>query len=101
MKRKTELYDLVKEILEKHECARDNDFILYGYVLNKNGISARKTSFHEITKMMIDKVIPSFCSIERARRKVQEYHEELAPSKRAKEAKDALEEEYRHNDGLM
>ena len=99
MAKKTELFDLVKGVLEKHPSARDNDFILYMFILNKQGISCRETSIYEVTEMMRNKIIPSFCSIERARRKVQEQFSSLAPSKRVKEAKELLQEEYRANDG--
>lgn len=99
--RKTEIFDLVKDILENHPTAKDNDFILYMFVLNKQNISCRDTSIYDITVMMQKKLVPSFCSVERARRKVQEQFPSLAPSRRAKEAKKSLCEEYKRNDGWI
>ena len=94
MNGKTKIFDVVEAILRRRKETRDNDFLLYQRVMNYNGISVDK-SFREVTELMRTGKLPSFASVERARRKVQEIYPELAPSAKAQEAKDFLEEEYR------
>ena len=99
-KKEYKIFDLVEAILRIRKGARDNDFLLYQYVMNYYSISVQ-TSFKEVTDLMRSGRLPSFASVERARRKVQEMYSELAPSIQAQNAKDFLEEEYRRNDGMV
>lgn len=85
--------ELVKSILTKNAIARDNDMMLYEYIMNYYGVSV-KSSFDEVKRMIDNKKLPTLWSVERARRKVQELYEELRPSDYAKKAKNDLEEEY-------
>ena len=68
--------ELVKEILEKHPFARDDDYILYGYVMNECGYSM-SISFLEVYELIKEKYLPAMITVWRARRKVMELYPEL------------------------
>lgn len=85
----------VKEILEKHPSARDNDYVLYGFVLNNHGYSVKKITFETLMNLTRTNQLPTIESIGRSRRKVQELYAELAPSKTAKEAKTRREDDFK------
>ena len=67
---------LVKIALTKNVKARDNDHILYGQVLLDLGFDLN-ISLKEFLRGNYQQEIPSFKSVERARRKLQELHKEL------------------------
>ena len=67
----------VEDILRSKSKARDDDNVLYAYFLNSLGVSARKTSFWEITRRVVNGDLPSMESVGRVRRKVQELNPEL------------------------
>lgn len=71
--------ELVKEILEQKPRARDCDFVLYGFVLNKYGYSIN-IPFSELAERVKAKEIPSMETVGRTRRKCME----LYPSLRGK-----------------
>lgn len=71
--------ELVKEILEQKPRARDCDFVLYGFVLNKYGYSVN-IPFNELANLVKAKEIPSMETVGRTRRKCME----LYPSLRGK-----------------
>lgn len=68
--------ELVKSILEKHPFSRDDDYILYGYVMNEYGYSVG-TGFSEVAKLIKEKSLPAMITVWRARRKVMELYPEL------------------------
>ena len=68
--------ELVKEILEKHPFARDDDYILYGYVMNECGYSMG-ISFLDVSELIKEKYLPAMITVWRARRKVMELYPEL------------------------
>ena len=68
--------ELVKEILEKHPFARDDDYILYGYVMNEYGYSMN-ICFSEVSELIREKCLPAMITVWRARRKVMELYPEL------------------------
>ncbi len=68
--------ELVKEILENHPFARDDDYILYGYVMNECGYSMG-ISFLEVSELIKEKYLPAMITVWRARRKVMELYPEL------------------------
>jgi len=76
------LYTLVKNILIQNEQARNSDKELIWAVLENLGI----TSGAYITKEMLFKM-PSFESITRARRKVQEENQDLQANASVKQAR--------------
>ena len=79
------VYDLVKKILEESESTRNNDRLLIWEVMRKTwktnvtGDTISKEDFMEA---------PSFESITRARRKVQEIHPHLQANKKVKSWRD-------------
>lgn len=68
--------ELVKSILEKHQFARDDDYILYGYVMNEYGYSMN-ICFSEVSELIREKCLPAMITVWRARRKVMELYPEL------------------------
>lgn len=70
--------EVVKDILTQKPVARDNDYILYAYVLNRYGISKNITFWNLQQKIMTNE-LPTLECIGRVRRKCQE----LYPSLRA------------------
>ena len=89
--KRLELQPIVKEILEKSLIARDDDFILIGMVYYK--LHPTDYTFSYIAKHHKELKLPSFESITRARRKVQEEYPELI-NKEVKEIR--TQEEIRY-----
>lgn len=89
-----DLTPLVEKILTEKVKSRDDDYLLYCYFLNTQGIS-KYTPFWELYSKIRNKELPSLESIGRIRRKVQELNPELTPSKSVKEGKAAQEQEYK------
>lgn len=83
--------EMVKSILEVNKPARDDDYILYGHILNEYGLSY-STPFSTIAAMVKRKSIPSFETVSRCRRKAQEIYPELQG--KAAIARDGLQLEY-------
>lgn len=70
------LEDIVLDILERHKNARNDDFILYGYVLSNLGVDMKQQL--QVFLWMHEKVgAPSFESVSRCRRKIQETRQDL------------------------
>lgn len=70
------LEEVVECVLEKHEKARNDDFMLYGYVISKFGIDMHQ----ELQRFLWEhekQAVPSFESVSRCRRKIQERRQEL------------------------
>lgn len=72
---------LVKQALIKNAKARDNDKYLYGQVLMDLKFNLN-ISLREFLRGNYQQKIPSFKSVERARRKLQELHKELQGTKK-------------------
>lgn len=72
---------LVKNALIKNVNARDDDNKLYGQVLLDLGFDLN-ISLRDFLKRNYEMKIPSFKSVERARRKLQELHKELQGTKK-------------------
>lgn len=68
--------EIVKEILEQKPRARDCDFVLYGFVLNKYGYSV-SIPFNELANLVKAEEPPSMETVGRARRKVMELYPSL------------------------
>lgn len=66
--------ELVIECLQRFKIARTDDYLVYGYVLSHSGVP-QDIKLYDFLK--IAKEFPSFKSVERARRKVQEIMPEL------------------------
>ena len=82
--------DLVYKVLQEHELARKDDFILVMFVYNKI-IDTNNLSFNEIMINHKQLKLPYFESITRARRRLQSIFEELRPEQEVQDAR--LEEQ--------
>lgn len=76
----TKTSDIVKDILEKHPNTRDNDFILYAWVLYYKKI-ALKQPLGEFLKTATDQNAPPFATITKCRRTLQSDYPELKGKK--------------------
>ena len=65
-------YTTVREILLENPATRDDDMLLYGSFLARYLIVHPDESFYEVCTTAKQRKIPSYESITRARRKVQE-----------------------------
>lgn len=74
------IYDKIKGILEDHPATRDCDLSLIN-VLARDYHRGRQVYLHEILKYIKTGLFPSFSSIYRLRRKVQQLHPELRGTK--------------------
>lgn len=93
MAKLNKIKNIVIRVLEEHEEARKDDFVLLGYVLDELGVPIN----FDMRTMLNNHVIfglPSFESITRARRKVQAEHPEYKEAK-AVEIRAAEQEEYK------
>ena len=94
------LNKLVIQVLKDFEFTRGNDDLLYLNVLILVDSKANNTKL--ITTMTLSEFytnrqrccFPSFESVSRCRRKIQEEHPELKPSKRGQEARKRQEEKF-------
>lgn len=78
--KKTE--DIVLDVLEKNERARKDDFVLYGAVLKRLGVDL-KQSLYEFLANAKENKMPSFETVTRCRRHIQELRTDLTDSKTA------------------
>lgn len=87
------LYDLVKELLEKHPQLRSSDKRLIWAVWHRKSLVVGNTEEPRISKIMFMDYMnaPQSESITRARRKVQENHPELAATAEVQHERDKKE----------
>lgn len=85
--------NIVSRVLEKHEEAKKDDFILFSYVLDEIGVP---TNFDMRTMLHNHKIfgLPSFESVTRARRKIQAEFKALTDA-RTVEIRKAEQEVYK------
>ena len=91
--RVTKVKPIVHEALIKNPATRSDDFLLIYEVLKHF-----KTEKMPLEKVLIEHValgVPSFASIIRIRRKLQEQDPSLEPSESVKDIRDAEEQQYR------
>ncbi len=84
---------IVSAVLEKHEDARKDDFVLVSYVMDELGVPTNfdmRTLLHNHTLFGV----PSFESITRARRKIQAEFKALTDA-RTVEIREAEQEDYK------
>lgn len=91
------LEDIITNILETNEAARDNDFILINAVYKAMGIPVHYLTFEEICKQNVYLGLTSFESITRARRKVQSDNPYLRGNEQIKKELEAAYREYYAN----
>ena len=68
--------EMVKDILTKRPATRDDDFILYGWVLYYNGISLDQ-SLRQFLGGAARAGVPAFATVTKCRRTLQGKHAEL------------------------
>lgn len=85
-KRLSKQMEVVEGILRDYPSARDSDYLLYAFYLNKNGYS-KNMSFWGIVDLIKRKEISSIESISRMRRKLQEMYKELRASSQVESAR--------------
>ena len=85
---------LVKKILEELPEARNNDMLLYYRVCEARNRTCLGMPFGMVLVNLKEFKLPSFKSVERARRKVQEKHPELAARKDIKDVRKEEENKY-------
>lgn len=93
MAKLNKISNIVLRVLNQHEEARKNDFVLFSYVLDELGIPSN----FDMRTMLNNHVIfglPSFASVTRARRKIQAKYPEFKEAK-AVEIRAAEQEQYR------
>lgn len=90
---KKKTFDLVKSILENVPETRDDDFELIYEVAKEFGWGG--CAFGQALTLWRDRGCPSFESITRARRKVQELYPNLRASDKVAEAREEQRREYR------
>lgn len=93
MAKLSKIKNIVTRVLDEHEEARKDDFVLLSYVLNELGVPTN-FNMHTMLHNHIIFGLPSFESVTRARRKVQAEHPELKDAK-AVEIRAAEQEEYK------
>jgi hypothetical protein len=98
MKKLRDVTDKVKSILADNEQARNDDNVLYLHVLRKcgeeKGIDIDSMSIPMFFLHCKDFNLPNYKSVERARRRIQELHPELASNDDTQRAKDEQEMKY-------
>lgn len=88
-------YELVKSIMEKYPDTRDDDMRLYAIVVHQRTRLKPDTAFYEAMYNHSRYDLPSYESVTRARRKVQEQEEALRGKKYNDRKK--RQEEYREH----
>ena len=91
-------YTTVREILIENSATRDDDMLLYGAFLAKYMIVHPSESFYEVMSTAKQRKLPSYESITRARRKVQEKEPLLQGKRRqARKEEEAIYRDYYRN----
>ena len=90
-------HELVKAILAKYPETRDDDFLLYGYVCFNLNEDIWDLTFGEIVKDHVELEMPSYESVTRWRRKLQETDPSLRGKAYARRKN--LQEEYKKKFG--
>ena len=70
-------YDEVREVMVKWPQTRDDDLLLWGQLLFIKGFVKKDETFFKVLGSVKAKKMPSFESVSRARRKVQELEPDL------------------------
>lgn len=90
---------MVKDILTTTPQCRNSDEILYLHIIRKvgieKGLDIDKMSIPMLLLHSRDLDLPSYKSVERARRKMQEFFPELRGSEKVEIHRELNEEEYR------
>lgn len=82
-------YNCVKKILLENPATRDDDMLLYGAFCATFNLVAPDATFYEIMSTAKKRGLPSYESITRARRRVQELEPYLGGEKRKERQEEA------------
>ena len=85
-------YNLVKQALVENPEARDDDMLLYAMIIAKSDMVKPYEAFYYVLQSAKERKLPSYESVTRARRKVQEQEPELRGTMRRRRLQE--EEEY-------
>lgn len=96
MKKIKKYEEIVLEALETNERTRKDDFVLYGAVLKRLGIDLRQSLCVFLANAKSDK-IPSFETITRCRRHIQELRQDLVDSTTAVAREEKIEDFIEYN----
>ena len=88
--------NIVLKALEENKRARSDDFILYGSVLKRLGIDLQMSLYEFLANAKRNKV-PSFETITRCRRHLQELRTDLQDSKTAVMREERIQEFKEYN----
>lgn len=75
-----EIKELVKEILEENEKARDSDHLLYAHICDRINPSVARLPFGDVMVYLDGYGLPPFESVRRARQKLQAERPDLRPN---------------------
>lgn len=88
-------HNKVKQILNAYPATRDDDMLLYGVFLANFSSVTSSESFYYVCQSAKSRGLPSYESISRARRKVQEQCPELRGTQRGRRmAEEEIYHEY-------
>lgn len=87
-------YSTVRQILIENPATRDDDMLLYGAFMAKFNLVSYDKTFYDVMAHAKSWGLPSYESITRARRKVQEKE----PLLQGKKRKARMEEEAKYHD---
>ena len=76
--------EYVLAVLERNLKARTDDFILYGGVLKEMGVDLKHTSVYDLLANAKFLMLPSFETVTRCRRHIQELRQDLKDDKTKK-----------------
>lgn len=96
MERLKKTEDIVLQVLEKNIRARKDDFVLYGAVLNKLGVNLKQSLCEFLAKAKENKM-PSFETVTRCRRHIQELRTDLTDTKTAVAREENIERFKEYN----
>ena len=94
---KNDIMAQVEKIMREHPEARDDDFKLYGWACKESDARVMQLTFTQVLWNASKLNIPSYESVTRARRKLQELHPELIGKKY--QARQSKQSEYISNYG--
>jgi hypothetical protein len=87
-------YEAVKRIMERYPETRDDDMKLYAIIVHQKTGMSSKVGFYEAMYNHSRYALPSYESVTRARRKVQENEPSLCGKRRHQ--RNHMKEEYRN-----
>lgn len=91
MKRIKKIEEIVLEVLERNHKPRKDDFILYGHILHKLGVDLKNTSLYDFLGNAKKYGYPTFETVSRCRRHIQEIRQDLIDTETAIKREDAEE----------